>query len=71
MTFEKKFPNGRFKFSRTGILGKGDRVNVYMNGEKIDDFYLDSGERDAIKECGASYFENLCNSWYYRYGYDL
>lgn len=70
MEYTKKFPNGRFRFERSGIFGRGDWVYVYMNGEKVDEFELSESDKEMIKT-SESHFAFLCSIWYSDYGMDL
>lgn len=78
MSFSEKFANGRFKFERSGVFGRGDTVYVYKDGEKIDEIDLDDSDIDYLKNPNLSssdkqrYFQSvICYGWYGRYGCDL
>lgn len=77
MSYSRKYPNGRFKFERSGFLGHGDTVRVYKDGEKIDEFELNDSLIDLLKDSDVSssqkrnLFESACHEWWSDYGTDL
>ena len=56
-----------FKFSRTGIFGNGDRINVYdSGGEKVDVIYLSEDDKFSLSQkcSGESAVHCICQHWY-------
>lgn len=72
LSFTQKYPNGRFKFERSGMFGKGDYVYVYQDGEKIDEFELEDSDKEYLNETkNLTFFKGVCVQWYMKYGQDL
>ena len=78
LTYELKVDNkNRFKFERSGLFGKGDKIKCYLNGEYVDEFDLphwvleslnDKNTRESTKR---SILSGPCVSWFSEYGKDL
>ena len=68
---------GPFTFERGGMFGGGDKVNVYKNGKKLDEFYLSEDTLEGMKilKGNSSGIQNAfsrdCQKWFGEYGVSL
>ena len=78
MSYVDTFPKlGKLKFERSGFLGRGNKVSVYHNGKKVDEFYLSDWVMDTLnddalsKDMKFSNFKCDCQKWISEYGVSL